>query len=95
MFDIFNIRFNERLRYCEDSYLEVLLVDIEALCDYMPNLKTSQIVKEINTVYNDYIDNQNTDEEELDEADYYDDSDDSREIENIAIDNLFGSMQES
>lgn len=81
--------------YCEDSYLEVLLVDIEALCDYMPNLKTSQIVKEINTVYNDYIDNQNTDEEELDEADYYDDSDDSREIENIAIDNLFGSMQES
>lgn len=81
--------------YCEDSYLEVLLVDIEALCDYMPDLKTSQIVKEINTVYNDYIDNQNTDEEGLDEAEYEDDSDDSRDIENKAIDNLFGSMQES
>ena len=73
----------------------MLIVDIEALCDYLPDLNNSHLVKELYTVYNDYIDNQNIDEEEIDEAEYDVDSDDSREIENKAINNLFGSLQES
>ena len=81
--------------YCEGSYFEVLQVDAEALCDYMPGLNNNQIIKEINKAFNEYIDNQNLIEEELDEVEDEDNSNDSRDIENKAIDNLFGSIYDS
>ena len=77
--------------YCEGSYIHVLYADAEAICDYIPDLNNSQIIKEINKAFNEYIDNQKL-IEELEEAEDDDDSDDSREIENKAIDNLFGSI---
>lgn len=83
--------------YCDDSNLELLQVDAEILCEYIPDLNNSQIIKEINKDFNEYIDNQNRKEEELELEDTEDDDyfEYSQCEEDKAIDNLFGSIQES
>lgn len=79
-------------KYCKGLSIYSLFTDADVLCDYIPDLINSPIIKDINKTFNEYIDNQNLIEEELDEVEDEDDSDDSREIENKAIDNLFGSI---
>lgn len=81
--------------YCDDSNLEELQADTEALCDFIPDLNNSQIIKEINKDYNKYIDNHYRNEEKLEIPEGYYYLDYSQDEENKAIDNLFGSLHES